>query len=162
MDRFPGLARFLNDGFLIFFLLLFRNMNEEFQQAIMSVCQHLFKRVDLIKSNPGGFCFILYFNIIFQVVPAVTVNKDIPRRRKSFPKRGKERLLPLLLRNSCGSENPESAGIHILHHLPDDFAAAGMTPAFKDHDHRHACISCRTLCFTQFIAQFLVQQLFQV
>lgn len=50
----------------------------------MSVCQHLFKRVDLIKSNPGGFCFILYFNIIFQVVPAVTVNKDIPRRRKSF------------------------------------------------------------------------------
>ena len=107
----------------------------------MSVCQHLFKRVDLIKSNPGGFCFILYFNIIFQVVPAVTVNKDIPRRRKSFPKRGKERLLPLLLRNSCGSENPESTGIHILHHLPDDFAAAGMTPAFKDHDHRHACIS---------------------
>ena len=60
----------------------------------MSVCQLFFKRVDLVIGDPGGFRFILNFDIVFQIVPAVTVNKDIPRRRKAMPERGKERLLP--------------------------------------------------------------------
>ena len=46
----------------------------------------------------------------------------------------------------------EPAGIHKLHHLPDDFATSGMTPAFKDHDDRHACIPGCTLRLTQFVA----------
>ena len=65
----------------------------------MSVCQLFFKRVDLVIGDTGGFRFILNFDIVFQIVPAVTVNGNMTRRRKAFPERSKERLLPLQFRN---------------------------------------------------------------
>ena len=127
----------------------------------MTVRQLLFKRINMLKGRVHGLGFVFHFDVIFQIIPAVAVDRHMPRSRKTIPERGEERLLPRVFRNPCRSIDMETAGIHILHHLADDFAAAGIAPAFKDHDDRHAGIPGGTLCFAQLISQLVVQQLFQ-
>ena len=160
--RFPGLAQFPGRLLAVLRLLLLRNMDKELDQAVMAVGQHLFEFVDVVEGRPRADIALFHFALVLLVVPAVAVDGHVPRLGKKLPVPREERHPAAQLVELRRRKHAEPAGIHVLHHPAQDFAAAGMAPPLEEDDDRQSRVAGIALHLSQLIAQAFVENLLQL